>query len=319
MKVLVTGCCGYLGSRLLKFLLDAGNEVIGIDNLRYNQGAILPSLLQNEKFTFHKLDVVKQLQEVRNLIYKADVIFPLAGLVGMGVCDRNPKEAEDVNLTAIKLLDKTVSAHQTVIFPNTNSGYGKTEGEDLCTEETPMAPISVYGKTKCEAEKVVLDIPYSVVFRLATVFGLSPRMRLDLLVNHWSYVAFFKNYMEIYEGHYKRNFVHIDDVCRAFLWAMDNITRIDQQIFNLGCDKLNMTKLELADKIKKYIPYEYDAVDLKDPDQRNYIVSSDKLKKAGFEAIIGLDETLPKLIQFYKGLSREDLARQKSVSIFYNA
>jgi len=301
-RVLVTGGLGYLGSILCEHLLDSGYRVTALDNLMYGAGQQgLYHLCANTDFDFIKGDVRDE-DVLRGALKNADVIVHLAAIVGAAACDRDPALATSVNLESVKLLNRLRSPNQLVVFPNTNSGYGVTTGEAYCTEETPLEPISLYGRTKVEAERLLLNSPNAVALRLATVFGFSPRMRLDLLVNHFVYAAVKEGYLVLFEKEFKRNFVHVRDVADCMLHVLDNRTRMVGNVYNLGLDSANVSKEELALRVKQHVPnfYLHFAPIGQDPDKRNYIVSSEKLKNAGFEATRSLDDGIRELIKGYR-------------------
>lgn len=301
-RILVTGGLGYLGSILCEHLLDAGFAVTALDNLMYGAGQQgLFHLCANPRFDFIKGDVRDE-AVMRPALAGADAVVHLAGIVGAAACDRDPVLATTVNLDAVRLLNRLRSPNQLVIFPNTNSGYGATTGQTFCTEETPLEPISLYGRTKVEAERALLDAPNVVAFRLATVFGVSPRMRLDLLVNHFVHAAVTDRYLVIFEKDFKRNFVHVRDVADCFLHAIRNAPAMTGRVFNLGLDAANLSKEELALAVKRYVPdfYLHFAAIGQDPDKRNYIVSSARLKAAGFEARRSLDDGIRELLKAYR-------------------
>jgi nucleoside-diphosphate-sugar epimerase len=300
-RVLVTGGLGYLGSITCEHLLAAGYAVTALDNLMYGAGQGLYHLCANPLFDFIKGDVRDE-ATMRSSLKNADAIVHLAGVVGAGACDRDPMLAKSVNFDAVKLLNKLRSASQLVVFPNTNSGYGATSGAIFCTEETPLEPISLYGRTKCDAERALLDSPNAVTFRLATVFGMSPRMRLDLLVNHFVYAAVKDGYLVLFEKDFKRNFVHVRDVADCFLYALSNGEKMAGRPYNLGLDSANLSKEDLAFAVKKHVPkfYIHFAPIGEDPDKRNYIVSSARLRAAGFEAKRSLDDGIRELLKGYR-------------------
>lgn len=301
-RILVTGGLGYLGSILCEHLLAEGYSVTALDNLMYGAGQQgLFHLCAHPHFDFVKGDVRDRNLMTRHL-KNADVIIHLAAVVGASACDRDPQLATTINRDAVALLQELRSPNQLVIFPNTNSGYGITSGESYCTEDTPIQPCSLYGQTKCEAEKILMQSPNSMAFRLATVFGMSPRMRLDLLVNHFVYTAFKEGYLVIFEKDFKRNFVHIRDVADCMIYAMKNADSMRGKIFNLGLDSANLSKAELAEKVKEAIPqfYIHYAPIGQDPDKRNYIVSSQRLRSAGFEARRSLESGIQELIKGYR-------------------
>lgn len=287
MKILVTGAAGYIGSVLCKKLLDNNYTVTGIDNFMYgNQQAIL-SLLTYPKFKVMRGDVRKQ--HILSGLSQYDVIIPLAAIVGAPACDKKPLDAMQINYHSIADLVSRLNKDQRIIYPNTNSGYGiQSEGE--CTEESPLEPISVYGKSKCEAEKAVLQHPNCVALRLATVCGVSPRMRFDLMVNDFTSQIYDclwwrQKELKIFEPNYRRNFVHIQDVARAFCHM---VGRYDLKgVYNVGNPAANMSKLELVHKIADLLDcYPRDFIKIgegEDPDKRNYVVSNEKILRTGFE------------------------------------
>lgn len=304
-KVLVTGAAGYLGSTLCEHLLDKGYSVMALDNLMYNQHSLF-HLCHNPQFEFTFGDCRDE-QTMRNLIKKADVIIPLAAIVGATACDRDPWRTEEINVGAVKLVNKLRSREQLVVLPNTNSGYGTQTGESFCTEETPLEPITLYGRTKVDAEKIMLDSPNAITLRLATVFGMSPRMRLDLLVNHFTYTAVFDGYICIFEKDFKRNYVHVRDVADCFLHCIEHSTAMLGKPYNVGLDEANLSKEELALLVKEYVPrfYIHFAPIGQDPDKRNYIVSNQRLREAGFEAKRTIDDGIKELLKGYRMLGRQ--------------
>jgi nucleoside-diphosphate-sugar epimerase len=302
--VVVTGGAGYLGSILCEHLLAAGYRVTVLDNLLYAQQTHF-HFCANPNYDFVFGDV-RDSGTLKKVISDADVIIPLAAIVGAPACDRDPLMAQSVNFDAIKLLNKLRSPSQLVIYPNTNSGYGTKSGEVFCTEDSPLDPISLYGRSKVEAEFELLSTPNAVALRLATVFGSSPRMRLDLLVNTFVYAACTDRYVVIFEKDFKRNFVHVRDVADCFLYCIENGGRMAGQPYNLGLDAANMSKEELALKIKAVIPdfYIHFSQIGSDPDKRNYIVSSQRLREAGFEAKRSIEDGIKELIKSFRMLKR---------------
>jgi nucleoside-diphosphate-sugar epimerase len=298
--VLVTGGLGYIGSIVCEHRLHAGCRVTALDSLLYGQHGLY-HLCANPAFEFVKGDVRDEVV-MRSSLRDADLVIHLAAVVGAEACDRDPILTRSVNLDAVRLLDRLRSARQLVIYPNTNSGYGATSGERYCTEESPLEPISLYGRTKVEAEKLLLDRPNTITFRLATVFGMSPRMRLDLLVNHFVHTACKEGYLVIFEKDFKRNFVHVRDVADCMLFAIAHTDRMVGRPYNLGLDEANLSKEELALKIKEYVPgfYLHFADIGEDPDKRNYIVSNQRLREAGFAAKRSLDEGIRELLKGYR-------------------
>jgi nucleoside-diphosphate-sugar epimerase len=303
-SVLVTGGAGYIGSVLCERLLAAGHQVTALDNLLYGEQSLF-HLCPNPDFEFVFGDAREEAL-LRPLVAKADVIIPLAALVGAPACDREPEMATSTNLGAIRLVNRLRSPRQLLLYPTTNSGYGTKTGAVHCTEDTPLEPISLYGRTKVDAEAEVLGSPQAVSFRLATVFGTSPRMRLDLLVNHFTYAAVTDGYLVVFEKHFKRNYVHIRDVADAFLFAIENGDRLAGRPYNLGLDAANLSKGELALKIQSHVPrfYVHFAEVGSDPDKRDYVVSNQRLREAGFEAKRSLDQGIRELVKAYRMLGR---------------
>jgi nucleoside-diphosphate-sugar epimerase len=253
-----------------------------------------------DKFEFHKLDV-RDYDKMLPLVQQADVIIPLACIVGMPACKKFPELTVATNQEAIEWLTKVTRPDQKIIFPTTNSGYGIGQEGIYCTEETPLTPISLYGVTKTQAEKALLDNGNAVTFRLATVFGISPRMRLDLLVNDFTYKAYKDNYIVLFESHFKRNFIHIRDVAKTFVFAINNFDKMKGQTYNVGLSSANISKKELCETIKKFIPDFYIAESEinEDPDKRNYIVSNDKLESLGWYPEYDLKTGIIELLKSY--------------------
>ncbi len=302
--VLVTGGAGYLGSILCEHLLDAGCRVTALDNLIYRQHSLL-HLLADRNFDFIFGDARDE-SLLRDLLKKTDVVVPLACVVGAPACDRNPEDARSINTQAIQSINRLRSREQLVIFPTTNSGYGTQTGDVYCTEETPLEPITLYGRTKVEAETELLNSPNAITLRLATVFGVSPRLRLDLLVNHFVYAAVTDGYLVIFEKDFKRNYIHIRDVADCFVYCIEHAEQMTGRPYNVGLDSANLSKEELALKVKDLVPnlYIHFSEIGSDPDKRNYIVSSERLRKAGFEAGRSLDQGIEELEKAYRMLVR---------------
>jgi nucleoside-diphosphate-sugar epimerase len=299
LNIVVTGGDGYIGSVLVPELLGAGHRVIVLDSFAGNSGG-LASSCASEHFTPVRGDVRDETL-VRQLVARADLVIPLAALVGAPLCARDPWAATSINLDAIRMLVGLLSPDQQVIFPTSNSGYGiGTEGE-YCTEESPLNPISHYGRTKVEAEQVVLDRGNAVTFRLATVFGMSPRMRLDLLVNDFTYRAVTDRVVVVFEGHFKRNYIHIRDVAKAFLHVIDHYDSMRGLPYNVGLSSANLSKLELCEAIRRQVPeFTYLEAPLgKDPDQRNYVVSNERIEATGFVPDWSLDGGITELVKGY--------------------
>jgi nucleoside-diphosphate-sugar epimerase len=304
-KVLITGGAGYLGSIMTGELLRAGYEVTVLDNLMYGQHTLF-SYCADPHFEFVRGDARDESQ-LAGLLSDKDVIIPLAALVGAPGCKQDPWTAETVNRDAVLLVNRLRSPQQLVVFPTTNSGYGTTSGDVYCTEETPLQPISLYGKTKVEAESALLDSENTITLRLATVFGMSPRMRLDLLVNHFTYAAVSDGYLVIFEKDFKRNYIHVRDVADAFLHCIANRDAMIGRPYNVGLDAANLSKEELALRIKEYVPgfYIHYGEIGSDPDQRNYVVSNERLREAGFEAKRSIDFGIRELLKGYRMLGRQ--------------
>lgn len=299
-SVLITGGAGYIGSVLTERLLQRGHDVTVLDNLMYHQNSIL-YLSHNRNFQFVKGDA-RDRKLVGELAVGKEFVIPLAAIVGAPACDRNPRLATETNLTAVQDVLDIIKPEQKIIFPNTNSGYGTKNSSEYCTEESPLEPVSLYGRLKVEAERSVLARKNSIVLRLATVFGVSPRMRVDLLVNDFTYRAVRDGYIVLFEKDFKRNYIHIRDIAKCFEFCMSNFEKMRGEIYNVGRGDANCSKEELALRIKKYVPALKIVISEvgKDPDRRNYIVSNDKITKAGFDCDYTLDDGIQELIKGYK-------------------
>lgn len=305
-RILVTGGLGYLGSILCEHLLQAGYHVTALDNLLYGQGQQgLFHLCANPRFEFRQGDVRDE-ADMKAALRSADVIIHLAAIVGAAACDHDPLTATSVNFDAVRLLKRLRSPEQLIVYPNTNSGYGITRGAALCTEESPLQPISLYGRTKVDAERLLLDAPHTITLRLATVFGMSPRMRLDLLVNHFVYAAVTDGYLVIFEKDFKRNFVHVRDVADCMIHTLKHAEQMAGRPYNVGLDEANLSKEELARKIQRFVPrfYVHFASIGEDPDKRNYLVSNARLRDAGFTAQRTLEQGIRELLKGYAMLGR---------------
>ena len=299
MNVLITGGAGYIGSELVKFLLDAGHTVKVIDTLEYGPDSLL-RYVGDENFDFDLLDVRRK-DLLKKYLNWADAIIPLACLVGFPLCDKKPREAVEVNFEINKWIAENKRDEQILIYPCTNSGYGVSEDGSVCTEESPLNPVSLYGKTKVDAEQVYKQTEGCCTLRLATVFGPSSRARTDLLVNNFVLKALKDKVLVLYECEFMRNYVHIWDICRVFLFVMDNWEICKNQTFNIGNDSINMNKMQLAQKIKQHIPVEIIKAEFtSDPDKRDYIVSSEKIYNLGFCCEYDLDDGIRQLITMYK-------------------
>jgi nucleoside-diphosphate-sugar epimerase len=298
-KILITGGAGYIGSVLTPLLLGEGYSVTILDNFLFNQPTLMDSCI-NPNFAIVRGDC-RDKNLMSKLMKDSDYIIPLAAIVGAPACNLDTTAASSINLDAIKLILSLRSKSQRIILPNTNSGYGIGEKGSFCTEESPLSPISLYGRTKVEAERAVLDSGNCITFRLATVFGLSPRMRIDLLVNDFVYRAINDRAVVIFEGHAKRNYIHIRDVSRAFLHGISNFEKMQGNAYNVGLSDANLSKLELCTEIKKHIPgfVFLEAPIGEDPDKRDYIVSNEKIEKTGFKPKYGINEGIKELMKGY--------------------
>lgn len=298
--ILITGGAGYIGSVLVPELLARGNKVTVLDNMMYKQSSLIDCCRYND-FTIINGDARDE-ATVKKAADGKDFIFPLAALVGFPLCDKDKTAATTTNLGAVQTLLKVRQPGQKVIFPCTNSGYGLGQGESFCTEDSPIDPISLYGKTKMAAEKAVLNAGDSLTFRFATLFGASPRMRTDLLVNDFVYRAVFDRSLIIFEGHFMRNYLHVRDAANAFMFAMENFDRMKGRQYNCGLSDANLSKIELCEKIKEHIPgFMYiEAPVGTDPDKRNYLVSNERIESMGYRPRFTLDDGIEELIKVYR-------------------
>ena len=297
MNILITGCAGYIGSELTKYLLDDGHDIVAYDNLMYDPTSLL-RYTSHENFSFVKADV-RNRDLLSQYLKKADIILPLAALVGFPLCRDNPRDAREINYEINQWLADNKSKDQRVIYPCTNSGYG-TGADGICTEGSPLNPISLYGVTKVDAETAYRETENCVTFRLATVFGPSSRMRTDLLVNNFVLKTLREKILVLYECEFMRNYVHIHDVCSAFKFVIDNWDSCKNETYNVGNDSLNMNKLQLAQKISEYLPLEIIKAEYtKDLDKRDYIVSSEKFYSKGFSCEHNLDIGIKQLVKVY--------------------
>ena len=296
----MTGGAGYIGSILVPTLLAEGRRVTVLDAFRFGQSSLL-DCCANPNLTIVRGDA-RDKATLEPLVKEADVLLPLAALVGGPICNADKLAATSTNLEAVRTILSLRSPRQRVLFPCTNSGYGIGQKDRFCTEETPMRPISLYGETKVDAEKAVLDAGNSLSFRLATVFGASPRMRMDLLVNDFVWRALHDAAVVLYEAHFKRNFIHVRDVARAFIHAMDNFETMKGGPYNVGLSDANLSKLELCERIKKHLPrFTFlEAPVGQDVDKRDYIVSNEKIEKTGWRPAHSLDDGIQELIKAYR-------------------
>jgi nucleoside-diphosphate-sugar epimerase len=299
-KVLVTGGAGYIGSILIPRLLDSGYDVTVVDNFMYKQTSLVEHIIRNN----FKLIIndVRNTEAMKKIYSKHDIIIPLAAIVGAPACDKDPVLASSVNKASIIELLTNIHQDQIVIMPTTNSAYGSGDSNNFCDENSSLNPLSLYAKDKVEVEKILMERSNSVSFRLATVFGLSPRMRLDLLVNNFVFRAVTDGFIVIFEGEFKRNYIHISDVASAFQSAIKSPSNFIGEIFNVGLSEANISKIDLCKKIAEILPaFTYIESPIgKDPDQRNYIVSNKKIESRGFMPKISLEQGLSELISGIK-------------------
>lgn len=299
-KVLVTGAAGYLGSILVPELLANGYQVVVVDTFARNDAA-LASVCNNSAFIPVKGDVRDEAL-MKALIRDVDIVIPLAALVGAPLCKADPINAKTTNFDAVDMIASNLSTDQRILYPTTNSGYGVGERDKFCTEETPLNPISLYGVTKCDAESAVLEKCGGVTLRLATVFGMAPRMRLDLLVNDFTYRAVTDRTVVIFEGHFKRNYIHVRDVAKAFLHSIANYDSMRNNAYNVGLSDANLSKIELCERIKLFLPefiYLNEEIG-EDPDKRDYIVSNEKIESTGWKPDYSLDDGIRELVRGYE-------------------
>ena len=298
-NILVTGGAGYLGSTMVPDLLLAGHKVTVLDNFMFKQNS-LNHCCYHPNFTVVKGDI-RQKDTMSVLMKEADVIIPLAALVGAPLCSLDPIGATTINHDAIELMLKLLSKDQIVLMPTTNSAYGTGDKDNYCNEESPLRPISQYAIEKVEIEKELMQHPSAISFRLATVFGMSPRMRIDLLVNDFTYRAVNDRFVVLFESHFKRNYIHVRDVSRVFQHALNNHDAMKGEIYNVGLSNANVSKKELCEHIQKQVP-DFIFIDEqigKDPDQRNYIVSNEQIESTGFKTEFSLDRGIGELLKGY--------------------
>lgn len=296
MKILIFGGLGYLGCRISRKLVENGYQVTVVDNFLHNQQSQIAGLLPYVKL------IKEDVREIDlSVIDDFDVVINLAAIVGAPICDKCPEVAKEINYKFVERLVDRIG-DKLLIFPNTNSSYGKSE--NICTEESPSNPISLYAQTKCDAEKLVLTCKKGISLRLATVFGLSERNRMDLIVNNWTYQAFFNKKLEVFEPHFRRNFIHVDDIAKCFLHCVENKDMVGQ-VYNVGLDEANMTKKELAETIASQMECEISFKDGEDKDKRDYVVSSQKLYDTGFKPEKTIVDGINDLKKFFNSLPKD--------------
>jgi nucleoside-diphosphate-sugar epimerase len=305
MRILVTGGAGYLGSILVPELLAGGHAVAVLDNFRYGQNS-LAHVCSHPAFSVVNGDARLE-PTLAPLVRAADVVIPLAAYVGAPLCDRDPIGSASVNHDAVLLLLRLLGRDQWLLMPTTNSAYGSGDAGNFCTEESELRPISRYARQKVEIERAILQRENSISFRLATVFGMSPRMRIDLLVNDFTYRAVHDGCLMLFEPHFRRNYIHVRDVARVFLHGLENFERMRGQIYNVGLSDANLSKLELCQAIRRQLP-EFVFVEAplgSDPDQRNYIVSNEKIEGTGFRPVHSLDDGIRELIKGFAMIRKQ--------------
>ena len=300
MNILVTGGAGYIGSVLVPNLLSQGHAVTVIDNFMYKQTS-LASSIRDVKLSLVFGDVRDE-SLMKEHLSKADVIIPLAAVVGAPACDNDPIAAQSINKNSILWLLKHLNSQQRILMPTTNSAYGSGDKNNYCDENSPLNPLSLYARDKVIVENALLEFPNATSFRLATVFGISPRMRLDLLVNNFVYRAISDGFVILFEGHFKRNYIHVQDVIQAFNLALNDEKNFKGEIFNVGLSEANISKVDLCREIQSIIPsFTYlEAALGKDPDQRNYVVSNQKIENLGFKPTVSLRSGLEELVKGLK-------------------
>jgi len=308
MKILVTGGAGYIGSVLVPELLKQGHEVTVIDSFIYNQSSLLDCCSDNH-FEIIRGDA-RDKSLVAGQIKSADIILPLACLVGAPLCEQKPLEAKSINYDAIKMLLELKSEDQRIVFPTTNSGYGIGEKGISCTEETPLRPVSLYGRLKVDIENELLSAGNAITLRLATVFGVSPRMRMDLLVNDFTHRAVNDRFVVLFQAHFMRNYLHVRDVAGVFLHAIKNFDTMKNEPYNVGLSSANISKWQLCEEIKKQVPdFYFTEADVgEDPDKRDYMVSNEKIEKTGFQTQFTIQDGIRELIKGYRILKRNQYA-----------
>ncbi|OGX47306.1 MAG: hypothetical protein A2243_01810 [Omnitrophica WOR_2 bacterium RIFOXYA2_FULL_38_17] len=308
MNILVTGGAGYLGAVMVPKLLKEGHKVTVLDNFMYDQTSLL-DCCYDQDLTIVRGDTRDKVL-VKKLLKDADAVFPLACLTGAPLCKKEPEAAKAILLDAVRMILGLKSKDQMVIFPTTNSGYGVGEKGIHCTEKTPLRPVSLYGTLKVDAENAILEAGNGITLRLATAFGVSPRMRLDLLVNDFTYRAVYDRFIVLFEAHFKRNFIHVRDVANAFIHSLNNFDKMKNEPYNVGLSDANLSKSELCAEIKKHVPefYFVESNIGEDPDKRDYVVSNEKIEKTGFKREVSLSDGIQELVKGYNIIKRNQYA-----------
>jgi len=308
VRIVVTGGAGYIGSILVPLLLNDGHDVTVVDSFMYGQTPLL-DCCDRPSLAVVRGDV-RDARLLGDVVKGADAVLPLACLTGAPICARDPWTAREVNFDAVKTIAEMLSPSQMMIFPSTNSGYGVGESGIHCDEDTPLRPVSLYGRLKVELESLLLDRGTFVTFRFATLFGTSPRMRLDLLVNDFTYRAVTDRAVVLFEPHFKRNYLHVRDAARAFVHVLANYEAVKGRPYNVGLSDANISKMELCEKISAHVPgFQIVTAELgKDPDQRNYIVSNARIEATGFQPAYGLDAGIAELVKGYQIVRRTAFA-----------
>ena len=295
MRILVTGGAGYIGCILVPLLLKNGYQVRVLDNLMYNGIGLLPHF-RNPRFDFVKGDV-RDSQIVRDAMRGCDVVIHLAAIVGFPACRKQPDLAQTVNVDGTKVVAEAAGRERLILFASTGSNYGALEDE-VCTEETPLNPLSLYGKTKTAAEQYLLENCNTIAYRFATAFGLSPRVRLDLLINDFVYAAVKVRHLVVYERHFMRSFIHVYDIARSYLFAIDNADRMQGQVYNVGSESMNYSKKQVCEMIRQKVDFYLHYADIgEDADKRNYVVSYKKISSLGYRTTITLEEGIDELVR----------------------
>lgn len=301
MRILVTGGAGYIGCVLVPMLLENGYSVLVLDNLTYGGSGLLPHF-RNPRFEFVHGDI-RDARVVRESLSGCDVIIHLAATVGCPACRKNPDLAQSVNVGGTRIIAQAIGCDRLVLFGSTGSNYGGVV-DKVCTEETALNPASLYGETKTAAESILLQDCNTIAFRFATAFGVSPRMRLDLLVNHFVYTALQMRYLVIYEAHFMRTFIHVHDMARSFLFGIENALRMQGQVFNVGSEEMNCSKAQVCEMIRRKVDYYLHYADVgEDEDRRNYVVSYQKIKNCGYGTTISLESGIDELVRAVRVLN----------------